>query len=149
MFYLDDLNRRLVVELQKDAYETHAELARRLGTSKTTVTRRIQRLLGEGVIRIVAVPDPRKLGLNVSALIGLSVDLKAIDAICDQLSAKPQVQMVAVIAGRYDIIISVALASTEELANFVTHELATIDGVRDSETLMAMEVRKQTPGVML
>lgn len=145
MYDLDSLDRRLVLELQQDAYRTPTELAGILGTSKTTVTRRIRRLLREGVVKIIAVPNPEKIGLETSVLIGLNVDLHSLDQVIEQLAAKSHVHLLAVVTGRYDIVIGVTLSSVQELAGFVRKEIAAIDGVRDSETLVALEIRKQTP----
>lgn len=149
MLELDILDRGLIRELQRDAYRTHAELARLLGTSKTTVTRRIQRLLREGVIRIVGVVDPEKIGFNTSALIGLDVDLHFFDSVIDQLMAKPQVHLLTVVTGRYDIVLGVTVASAKELAHFVRNEVATIEGVRNSETLLVLEMKKQAASFVL
>ncbi len=149
MLELDNLDRGLMRELQQDAYRTHAELARILGTSKTTITRRIQRLLREGVIRIVGVVDPEKIGFNTSALIGLDVDLHHFDSVIEQLMAKPQVHLLTVVTGRYDIVVGVTVATSKELAHFVRHEVATIEGVRNSETLLALEIKKQAGSFML
>lgn len=145
MFTLDDLDMRLISELQKDGSRAHAELARRLGTSKTTVRRRIQRLLADEVMHIVAVVDAEKIGLGTSALIGLNVNPKYIDSILQQLGTKPNVHLLAVVAGRYDIVVGVAVASTRELAHFVREEIAAIKGVRASETLLALEIKKRPP----
>ncbi len=144
MFELDGLDRKLISELQKDAYRTHTELARCLGTSKTTVTRRMQRLLNNGVFRIVGVINPQKVGLGTSALIGLDVSLHNVDAVIEQLAARPEVNLITVVTGRYDIVISVTVNSAAELARFLRKEIASIDGVTESETLLALETMKQT-----
>ena len=145
---MDDLDRKLVSELQQDAYRTHVELARKLGTSKTTVMRRISRLLKEGVVKIVGVPDAEKMGFGTSALVGLNVRLKDVDSVVEQLVAKAPVYLVAIVTGRYDIMIGVTVSSTRELTQLLREEIAAIDGVLESETLVALEIRKKTPGLM-
>ncbi len=142
MVTLDDLDRKLISELQKDGYRAHTELARRFGTSKSTVTRRIRRLITEGVVRIVAAVDADMIGLGSSAMIGLNVDPKHIDSVLEQLAAKSQVHMLALVAGRYNIAAIIAVPSPKELAHFVMKELAGIEGIRASETLLALEIRK-------
>ncbi len=141
---LDELDRKLIAELQQDAYRTHASLAQMLGVSKTTITRRIQRLLDNGTLRIIGVLDASKIGLNTSALIGLNVNLRNSEAIISHLTTKPQVHLLALVTGRYDIVIGVTVGSTAELAQFVTKDVASIDGVQSSETLFALEIKKQT-----
>jgi Lrp/AsnC family transcriptional regulator, leucine-responsive regulatory protein len=68
--FLDDTNRRLLVELQQDARLTLAELGRRVGLSSPAVAERLQRLERDGVIRgYHADVDPRALGLSLTAVI--------------------------------------------------------------------------------
>ena len=142
---LDDLDMRLINELQEGGYRSHTQLARSLGTSKSTVTRRVRRLIAEGVVRIVAAVDADMIGLRTSAMIGLSVDPKQIDPILARLETKKQVHMLATVAGRYDIVAIVAVGSSRELADFVKKEVAAVRGVRSSETLLALDVRKGPP----
>jgi Lrp/AsnC family leucine-responsive transcriptional regulator len=67
---IDDTNRRIVGELQKDARLSMAELGRRVGLSAPAVTERLQRLEADGVIRAYhADVDPESLGLSLTAVI--------------------------------------------------------------------------------
>jgi Lrp/AsnC family transcriptional regulator, leucine-responsive regulatory protein len=67
---IDDINRRLLAELQDDARLTIAELGRRVALSAPAVAERIQRLEQRGVIRgYRAEIDPRALGLALTAII--------------------------------------------------------------------------------
>ena len=67
---IDDINRRLLAELQDDARLTIAELGRRVALSAPAVAERIQRLEQRGVIRgYRAEIDPRALGLALTAVI--------------------------------------------------------------------------------
>ena len=67
---LDEINRRLLAELQEDARLTLAELGRRIGLSSPAVAERLQRLERAGVIRgYRAEIDPTALGLGLTAVI--------------------------------------------------------------------------------
>lgn len=67
---LDDVNRRLLVELQQDARLTIAELGRRVGLSAPAVAERVQRLERDGVIGgYRAQIDPRALGFTLTSII--------------------------------------------------------------------------------
>lgn len=66
---LDDVNLRLLGELQADGRIAHAELGRRIGLSAPAVAERVQRLERAGVIRgYHAELDPRALGFPVAAI---------------------------------------------------------------------------------
>ena len=67
---LDDVNRKLLMELQSDARLSLAELGRRIGLSSPAVAERLQRLEQSGVIRAyVADVNPRAVGFSLSAII--------------------------------------------------------------------------------
>jgi Lrp/AsnC family leucine-responsive transcriptional regulator len=67
---IDETNRRIIGELQRDGRLTMAELGRRVGLSAPAVTERLQRLEADGVIRAYhADVDPRALGLSLTAVI--------------------------------------------------------------------------------
>ena len=67
---LDEMDRRLVMEIQDDGRVTMAELGRRVGLSAPAVTERLGRLERRGAIRgYHADVDPRALGLSLGAVI--------------------------------------------------------------------------------
>ena len=67
--HLDDVDRRIVEELQRDASSSHAELASRVGSSPASVWRRIKQLEQSGVLLgVVRLVDPYRLGQRVNVL---------------------------------------------------------------------------------
>jgi Lrp/AsnC family leucine-responsive transcriptional regulator len=67
---IDEINRRLLSELQRDARLSLAELARRVSLSSPAVAERLQRLEAAGVIRgYHADIDPAAVGYSLSAII--------------------------------------------------------------------------------
>jgi Lrp/AsnC family transcriptional regulator len=62
---LDEMDRKILAELQEDASQSLDEIARKVGSSKTPVWNRIRRMREAGVItRQTAVLDPEALGLE-------------------------------------------------------------------------------------
>jgi len=62
---LDEMDRKILAELQEDAGQSLDEIARKVGSSKTPVWNRIKRMRETGVIiRQTAVLDPESLGLE-------------------------------------------------------------------------------------
>lgn len=139
---LDALDLALMRELRNDALRTHSELAAQLATSPTTVRRRLQRLLDEGIIRIVAVADPLALGFTIRASILINVHPRKVDSVAEQLATFPEVHHVLVNTGRYDIIVSADFRQSESLSSFVRGELGRIDGLISHETMMCLKVIK-------
>jgi Lrp/AsnC family transcriptional regulator len=73
---MDQIDRRILTELQRDATIPVAQLADRVGLSQTPCWKRVRKLEAEGIITArVAVVDPLKVGLGLTVL----VDVEALD----------------------------------------------------------------------
>ena len=77
---LDEINKTIIEHLQRDGRMSYATLAKTIGLSEAAVRQRVQRLLDNGLMQIVAVTDPLTLGFARQAMVGLRVnrDLRAI-----------------------------------------------------------------------
>jgi Lrp/AsnC family transcriptional regulator for asnA, asnC and gidA len=143
---LDELDNKLIGLLQDDGRASNIELAKKIGVSEGTVRRRFRNLVEDQVIRVVAIPDPAKLGRNTTALIGLQVDPALVDPVATQLAQIPEVQYSAVTTGAYDVFVWVALSSPEELSSFLRGRIGAIEGVRRTETFVNLSIKKNPAG---
>jgi Lrp/AsnC family transcriptional regulator, leucine-responsive regulatory protein len=88
----DDINRRLLAELQRDARLSLAELGRRVGLSSPAVAERLQRLERSGtIIGYRAELDPRALGLTLSAMVRIRPGSGQIQRVADVARETPEV----------------------------------------------------------
>ena len=72
----------LMIELlQKDGRISNTDIAKRIGISEATVRTRLNRLIKEKFIQIVAVSDPIKLGFEIVGNIRIHVDIRNMDKI--------------------------------------------------------------------
>jgi Lrp/AsnC family transcriptional regulator for asnA, asnC and gidA len=71
---LDDIDKAIIRELQLDGRTPYAKLGPAVGLSQAAVRQRVQRLIENGVMQVVAVTDPLMLGFKLEALIGVEVD---------------------------------------------------------------------------
>jgi Lrp/AsnC family leucine-responsive transcriptional regulator len=79
---LDDVNRRILEELQGDARLSMAELGRRVNLSAPAVAERVQRLERDGVIRgYHADVDPVALGYSIAAVVRVAPATRQLDRI--------------------------------------------------------------------
>ncbi len=89
---LDDVNLKLIEELQADARLAHAELGRRVGLSAPAVAERIQRLQETGVITgFHAAVDPRALGFSLSAILRIRPAPREIPKVAQLARDTPEV----------------------------------------------------------
>src|SRR5262245_44268495 len=102
MPHLDDGSKGIIEQLQKDGRMPYASIGKAVGLSEAAVRQRVQRLLEQGVMQIVAVTDPLQLGFARQAMIGIHAegDLEPIVAKLEQM---PEVEYIVMTAGSFDI----------------------------------------------
>jgi len=137
------IDRRLIIELQKDGRTSNAELATRLGITPATVAKRVESLLENNIISIRALPNPYKLGFQANALIAIKADPTKITMICNQLKDSFYVNFIQTVLGRFDIQLIVYFPDWEMLHHFLKEELSTMDGVREVKPYFLRDVIKR------
>lgn len=79
---LDDLDRRILEQLQEDSSLTNQDLAARVHASPPTCLRRVRRLVDEGVIdKQVAILSAQKLGSTLTAIVEITLDVQAAESL--------------------------------------------------------------------
>jgi DNA-binding Lrp family transcriptional regulator/CBS domain-containing protein len=139
---LDQLDRQLIVTLQRDGRMSNVEIARQLGVAEGTVRKRLERLTESRIINVTAVVNPGMLVATVPVFIGVEVEMARVEQVAAALSAMPEVLRVAVVAGDYDIMLEAVLPSMDRLLPFLRDTIATIPGVKRTETFQVLEVAK-------
>jgi Lrp/AsnC family transcriptional regulator, regulator for asnA, asnC and gidA len=139
---LDELDRQVIKILQADGRRPNTEIARELRVSETTVRKRISQLVSRGLINIVAVPTPRAVGMNLSAIIGISVTLPRIRHVSEELKRQREVRYIGVSTGRYDIIVEAFFFNQQHFLDFISNRLGNLEGITSLETSIILEVVK-------
>ena len=137
---MDIFDKRIIDELSFDEQLSIADLAKSLSASERTVYRRVAKLIGDRVIKVIAVPNPH--GKRGWALIGLKVLPGTFRKTVQELINNPSIYFVTVSMGRFDFIIGVRFHSVTELTNFVNFELSKTIGVAEWETMILSQPRK-------
>jgi Lrp/AsnC family transcriptional regulator for asnA, asnC and gidA len=139
---LDEIDRRVIKILQVDGRRPNTEIARELRVSETTIRKRVSQLVSRGLINIVAVPTPLAAGMNLSAIIGISVTLPKLKEISEELKRQRQVRYVGVSTGRYDIIVEAFFFDQQHFLEFISNRLSSMDGITSLETSMILDIVK-------
>ncbi|RTZ45452.1 Lrp/AsnC family transcriptional regulator [Candidimonas sp. SYP-B2681] len=75
---LDDLDLRILDQIQTDSSLTNHDLAKRVHASPPTCLRRVRRMVDEGIIeKQVAILNPEKLGSGLTAIVEITLDVQA------------------------------------------------------------------------
>jgi Lrp/AsnC family transcriptional regulator, regulator for asnA, asnC and gidA len=141
---LDAVDRQIVSILQQDGRTANVEIARRVGVSEATVRKRLERLIADCTIRITAVPNAGKVGLSTMTFITLHVDLSFLDRIAEQLARAPEVRSLYYTTGESDLMVEAWFRSSEELLRFLTHEIASIPGIKQAATSHVLRTLKDS-----
>ena len=140
---LDDVNRTLIELLQQDGRRSYASMAAAVGLSEAAVRQRVQRLLDSGIMQIVAVTDPLRLGFRRQAMIGVRVSGDA-RAVADALARLPEVDYVVLTAGSFDLIVELVAEDDEHLLSVINDQIRALPQVRETETFVYLRLVKQT-----
>ena len=143
VFPLDDVDRAIITELQVDGRMSYTALAPRVGLSQAAVRQRVTKLIDRGVMQVVAVTDPLRLGMTTQAMVGITVsgDVRTVAA---AVSACPEAEYVLITAGRYDVLAEVLCEDNESLLSLVNDRLRSIDGVASTEVFSVLKTEKMT-----
>jgi Lrp/AsnC family transcriptional regulator for asnA, asnC and gidA len=143
-YRIDAVDRCIILLLQLNGRRSNVDIARAIGVAEATVRKRIDRLLSEGVIRIVAMPTLDKVGMEIETITMLKIDLQQVDQISETLAAMKEVRAVKYTTGEADIVVEAVFSSDEDLLRFLTHRLASIPGIRGTATSHVLKTIKQT-----
>lgn len=141
---LDRLNERIVELLRVDGRRSNRDLAREIGVSESTIRKRLRRLRESGILRITALVEPQAMGYTSEAIVSILTDIAKLDTISERIARIPEVRYVGITTGRADIICIVLLRSVNDIYDIVTKKIASIPGVRQTETSIAMKVIKRS-----
>jgi DNA-binding Lrp family transcriptional regulator len=140
---LDSTDAALLGLLRENARASTAELARRLGLSRTTVQSRIERLQQRRVIAgyTVVVPDALEAGL-VRAHVMITLEPKRSAAIEVALRKIAEVRVLHSVSGPFDLLAVVAAASIGELDALIDR-IGSLDGVERTTSAIVLSTRIQ------
>jgi Lrp/AsnC family transcriptional regulator for asnA, asnC and gidA len=140
---ISTLDKRIIEQLQRDGRRPFTAIAADLGISEAAVRARANRLIERGIVQIVGVTDPLRLGFGQMAMIGVHCHADKAWAAAEAIAAFPEVHYLVITTGRFDMVVEVVCEDNEALLRFLTEKLGRVDGVRDSETFVYLRLMKQ------
>ena len=143
---LDNIDRRIVAALQAEGRLPIVDLADKVGLSPTPCQRRVKRLEEEGVIvRYAALVSPPALGLNLQALVQVTLDdhsEKTVEAFEAAIRARPEVVACYAVTGDMDFLLHVLAPDLASFSDFALKALLRMPGVRDTRSSFIMQAVK-------
>ncbi len=128
---IDEIDFRILKELQKNGRISFAEISRRTGIPDSTIYDRITRLRDRGVIKgFTAILDDKKLGINITALVGVETKSENYGKVAKELSRIDKVIEVYGVTGEFDLMVKIKAVSMEDLSR-ILNIIRSMNGVDD------------------
>ncbi|MDQ0789510.1 Lrp/AsnC family transcriptional regulator for asnA, asnC and gidA [Streptomyces sp. B3I7] len=141
--HLDAVSLAIVEQLQEDGRRPYAAIGKAVGLSEAAVRQRVQKLLDQGVMQIVAVTDPLTVGFRRQAMVGVNVE-GDVDAVADALAAMDECEYVVMTAGSFDLMVEIVCEDDDHLLEVINKRIRAVPGVRSTESFVYLKLKKQT-----
>jgi Lrp/AsnC family transcriptional regulator for asnA, asnC and gidA len=140
---VSDLDKRIIEHLQADGRRPFTQIAAELGVSEAAVRARTNRLIERGILQVVGVTDPLKLGFQQMAMIGIRCESDRLVAVAEAVAEMPEVDYVVITAGSFDLLVEVVCEDDDHLLELVSKRIRAVPSVRSTESFVYLKLRKQ------
>lgn len=140
---IDDIDKAIITELQKDGRRSYTAIGTTVKLSEAAVRQRVQRLIDDGTMQIVAVTDPIRLGFKRMAMIAIRAD-GDLTLLADTLGRVPEVAYVVISGGSYDLLCEVVCEDDDHLIDVLNGAIRSLPEVREIETFMYLRLQKES-----
>ncbi|MFN8160251.1 MAG: Lrp/AsnC family transcriptional regulator [Solirubrobacterales bacterium] len=139
---LDAVDRQILAELNADGRIPFQVMARELSVSESQIRRRVNRMVNTGTVRILAITNPRSLGLHTIAWLGLvAAPGVHTEKLAAQISTLLSITYVVVCAGRFDIFAEAICVDQRDLLAVLDRQVRELPGVARVEAFVSFDLR--------
>ena len=140
---MDSFDRNIIEILESDGRASNAEIARSIGVSEGTIRRRLKKLIDNKTILVLAISDPRQMGYEFEALVGIQVEPGSVEKVASSITKLKDTKWVSITTGTYDVFAWGIHPTAEALGRFLRNVIGDIDGVKKTETFVSLQVVKR------
>jgi len=131
---LDELDRKIVVALQLNPRASWNQIAREVGSPVSTVARRGNRLLDDGLLQLLVSTRPLAAHRSQSVLMQVTCEPGRIRAVARELAGMPDVRYAGMMTGSFDVLVEFDVASTDDLSALLAEHVSAVPGIRATST---------------
>jgi DNA-binding Lrp family transcriptional regulator len=145
---LTEPERKLIFALRQSGRRSFRQISKDTQLAERQVRSIYERLRAENVLRVMAVLNPARMGLEMSALIGIECDPAVpTTRVADDISAIPGIDYLVITTGRYDVMAELACSDRDELEQILRTRLAVVPGVQSLEVFIYLGLDYQSERV--
>ena len=136
---LDNIDRKIILELQKDARRQFKVIAKKLNVSEGTIKNRVTRLINRGILKLEARVNPFALPNQISAVVGVNLKERNHEEKIKEIEKIPGITSVWNAAGRFDLFFEIMVDSLNSLNDILFRkDLKKIGGISYTETYIIL-----------
>ena len=139
---IDATDRQIIRQVQGDGRMSFTDIANNTGISATSAADRFRKLSAVGILRVLTLPDPTRIGLNLSGIMSLQVSRPAREVIA-KLSACPEVSFLSVMTGSHPVAFEFNVRDGAHFDNLRARILRT-EGVLTDQTTVHRKLHRQS-----
>ena len=157
MTVLDQKDRKILRELERDCRQRTNQIAKATNIPVTTVHNRIKKLSSTGhIASFRAVLDPDKLDKPLVSFVFVSLNRSAIDNsenhtdrdLISKIAGHPAIQEVHTVTGDWDLLLKIRARDISELEDIITTQLREPKLIERAQTICAMATYKETTNLL-
>jgi len=141
-----DIDYKIIRLLQKNGRIPNTEIAKKLGVSEATVRNRLQTLIREEHIQILAIANPIKLKSGMVGNIRIKAENKNLDQVGKELFKIEELWYVSQLVGKDDFDAEYYVSSQGDFGRLI-ERIKNIDGIIDIETSLITRYVKYSGGL--
>jgi Lrp/AsnC family transcriptional regulator, regulator for asnA, asnC and gidA len=137
---LDELDLKIVRRLQQDGRVKFLQLAKEMDISEGTVRNRVKLLESQKVIlQYSAIVDPRRIGFDAVAFIGLNVEPLKFLKVVEALARLDEIAYLATATGEHMVLMEVWMHKQSDITRFINEKISVMDGVTKISPTIILE----------
>ena len=140
---IDRVDCEIIRLLQHDGRISNREISRKIGVSETTTRARLNRLIRSGIIQVVAVSNPFKLGFGVIGNSKIRIDVRKVDTVLNELKKIKEIWYIALATGGTDIDAEFNVKSLDDLNSLLFEKISKIPGINQIDTSLILRFAKR------
>ncbi len=137
---LDETNKQLIRQLL-DGRKPFSSISDDLMITENTVRSRVNKMMDDGLLKIIGLVDPEKVPGFQIVMMGVKLKSLDLEEKAEEVTRLKGVVSVAVVTGRYDLIVQIEICEEENLSllDFFKQELTKIEGILEVETFVVYQ----------
>lgn len=132
---MDEISLQIIKHL-RNGRKSFGEIGKHLSVTTNTVRARVRKLMKNGVLEITGSIDPEKIDDHFLVIVGVKLKTMRLVEKGEEFSRLKGVISVAVVTGRFDLILTVLLNKQFGIHEFFTQEVSKIEDVMSTETFV-------------